>query len=65
MARVYGQRLELLESMSRPDNDLGVEADGYKDGGIVGPGKVLDIVVVADEALVCLPVLDRRWFADA
>lgn len=28
----------------------------------MGPGKVLDVVVMADEALVGLPVLDRWGF---
>lgn len=28
----------------------------------MGPGEVLNIVVMADEAFVCLPVLDRWRF---
>lgn len=55
------QGLELLEGMARPDNDLGVQADGDEEGVVVGPRQVLNVVLVPDETLVRLPVLDWGW----
>lgn len=55
------QGLELLEGMARPDDNLGVQADGDEEGVVVGPREVLNVVLVPDETLVCLPVLDRGW----
>lgn len=59
VALVYGQGLELLKGVARPDNDLGVEPDGGEDRVVVGPGQILDVIIVADETLIGFPILDR------
>lgn len=62
---VGGQCLELLKGMAGPDDHLGIEADGDEDRGVVGPCEVLDIIVVANQALVRLPILNRRFLVGA
>lgn len=34
---VHGKGLQLLERMTGPHHDFGVEADGHQDRGVVGP----------------------------
>lgn len=60
VALVRGNRLEPLKRVARPHDDLGVEADRHQQRRVVGPGQVLDVVLVADQALVRLPILDGR-----
>ena len=61
VALVDCQRLELLKGMPGPHHNLGVKPNRYEDAVVMGPGEILDIVLVADETLVCFPVFHRRW----
>lgn len=65
VALVGGNRLELLKRVTRPDHNLGVEPDRHEQRGVVGPGQILHVVLVPNQALVRLPVLDRRRLVGA
>lgn len=60
MALMRRDGLELLERVARPNNDLGVEPDGHQQGRVRGPGQVLNIVFVAYQSLVRLPIFCGR-----
>jgi hypothetical protein len=48
MTLMLRKRLQLLKSMTGPNDDFGIETDGDEDRGVVGPCEVLYIVVVTD-----------------
>ena len=58
VALVNRERLELLKSVARPNDNLGIKADRDKNGRVGRPGEVLHVVFMADKTLVRLPVFD-------
>ena len=54
-----GPRLEHLKGLAGPDNNHRIHANRDKYRGVVRPSKILNIIVMSNQALVCFPVLNR------
>ena len=54
-----GYRFQPLEGVCGPDDNFRVQSGRDQERGIVGPGNVLHVVVVADESSEDPPVFHR------